>query len=116
MPPLHSRGVPQLPVVLLPVRPRHLRDAHQSDPQVVAHVLRAAALGGVPAGLQDHPAPKTPPSAPRVPPRDLLLHHHRLAELPSGEVWLLEEPGGSDQSVTGQKPRADDLKWAQKVQ
>uniref|UniRef100_A0AAQ4PTD2 Plasmanylethanolamine desaturase 1 n=1 Tax=Gasterosteus aculeatus aculeatus TaxID=481459 RepID=A0AAQ4PTD2_GASAC len=66
------------------------------DSQVVAHVLRPASLGGVPAGLPGHPPSQAPPRPPRLPARDVLLHHHRLAELPSGEAGFLEEPGGSD--------------------
>ncbi|TMS16262.1 Transmembrane protein 189 [Larimichthys crocea] len=41
------------------------------------------------------PAPQAPPHPSRLPSRDVLLHHHRLAELPSGEAGFLEVPGGS---------------------
>ncbi|XP_070657971.1 plasmanylethanolamine desaturase 1 isoform X3 [Bos indicus] len=83
-----------VPLGVLRLLPDHLWHLHQPDPQVVAHVLRAATLGRLPAGLARHPAPQTPSHPPRFPPRDLLLHHHGLAQLPSGEDGLLATPGG----------------------
>lgn len=63
---------------------------------MVAHILWAAAVGCVSTELPHHPAPKAPPNPPRRPSWDLLLHHDRLVELPSGETGILEEPGGPD--------------------
>lgn len=146
-PPLSSWDLPLLRLVLLLVRISHLCDPDQPDSQVVAHVLRPASLGGVPAGLPGHPPPQAPPRPPRLPARDVLLHHHRLVSalrsLQStgfqsalavyGQAchWALSSPGWLNypleklgfwrnledliQGVTGEKPRADDLKWAQKV-
>ena len=74
-PPRRSSGA-AVPLGVLRLLPDHLRHLHQPDPQVVTHVLRAAALGRLPAGLARHPAPQTPSHPPRLPPRDLLLHHH----------------------------------------
>lgn len=61
---------------------------------MVAHVLRLARLGGVASGAPHHPAPKAPPHPPCGPPRDVLLHDHRLAELAAREDPLLGHPGG----------------------
>ena len=72
-----SGGVPQLPLVLLCVCPRHLCDPHQPDPQVVALILWPAWLGGVSAGLPHHPSSKAPPHPPCLSARDLFLHHYR---------------------------------------
>ena len=74
-PPRRSPGA-AVPLGVLRLLSDHLRHLHQPDPQVVTHVLRAAALGRLPAGLARHPAPQTPSHPPRLPPRDLLLHHH----------------------------------------
>lgn len=67
-------------------------DSCVSDPQVVAHLLRSAGLGGVAAGPPRGAAAAPPPHPPRGAPRDLLLHHDRLAELAAGEDTLLEHP------------------------
>lgn len=61
---------------------------------MVAHLLRTAGLGGVPAGAPRDPAQETPPHPPRGTARDLLLHHDRLAELAVGEAALLVGVGG----------------------
>uniref|UniRef100_A0A8B9WF39 Plasmanylethanolamine desaturase 1 n=1 Tax=Bos mutus grunniens TaxID=30521 RepID=A0A8B9WF39_BOSMU len=58
-----------------------------------SHTCRAATLGRLPAGLARHPAHKHH-RIHHVSPRDLLLHHHGLAQLPSGEDGLLATPGG----------------------
>ncbi|CAB1313882.1 unnamed protein product [Coregonus sp. 'balchen'] len=47
-------------------------------------------------GLSPGVTPETPPHPPCVPSRDLLLHHHRVVELPSGQDELLAEDGEVD--------------------
>jgi hypothetical protein len=64
-----------------------------ADPQVVAHILWAARLGGVAAGAPRDPAAAPPPNPSRGAARDLLLHHHRLAQLAAGKVGLLANAG-----------------------
>lgn len=59
---------------------------------MVAHVLRAAGLGGGAAGVARGAAAPPPPRAPRGAARDLLLHHHRLAQLAAGAHPLLVHP------------------------
>lgn len=54
-----------VPLGMLRLLPHHLWDLHQPDPQVVAHVLRAAMLGHRPAGLARDPAKETPSHPPR---------------------------------------------------
>lgn len=62
------------------------------DPQMVAHLLRHSILGHRTPRLPHHPPPAAPPHPPRRAPRDLLLHHHRLAQLPAGEAAVLALP------------------------
>lgn len=142
---LCSGDLPYLPLVLLLVCTGHLRDPHQPDSQVVAHLLRPPELGGAPTGLSHHPSPQAPPYPSRLPSWDVFLHNYRLVFILSWglevkasllrmvwEFWLgffssgwlnypLEKLGfwrnleDLIQGVTGEKPRADDLKWAQKV-
>lgn len=84
LPVVFCRGsVWQLPLGLLRLRPHHLHHHDQPDPQVVPHLLWPSPLGRVPAGLAHHPAQETPQDPPRVPTRDLLLHHHGYCPLNS---------------------------------
>lgn len=73
----HRGNLPYLPLVLLLVCTGHLCDAHEPDSQMVAHILWPASLGGATAGLAHHPSSQAPPHSPRLPSRDLLLHHYR---------------------------------------
>lgn len=50
---------------MLCLLPDHLWHLHQPDPQMVAHVLRAAMLGHLSAGLARDPATETPSHPPR---------------------------------------------------
>ena len=59
-------------------------------PQMVAHVLRPATLHNHISGLAPHFAAYSPPHTPRDTARHLLLHHHRVAQLPAGEDRLLD--------------------------
>lgn len=67
-----------------------------ADPQVVAHVLWAAPVGDAAPGVARGAPPAAPQDPPRGSPRDLLLHHHGLAQLPAGEAAFLARPGGCD--------------------
>ncbi|CAI5648322.1 unnamed protein product [Oreochromis niloticus] len=73
------------------------------DSQVVSHILWAASLGRVPAGLPHHPSPQAPPHPSCLSSRDLLLHHYGLAELPFGEAGFLEILGGSHPGRDGRE-------------
>lgn len=57
---------------------------------MVSHLLRFTGLGGIPPGTPRDPAQAPSPNPPRGAARDVLLHHHRLAELAHGEVAFLE--------------------------
>lgn len=61
-------------------------------PQMVAHLLWPASLHHPVAGPAHHSAQETPSYPPRSPSRDLLLYHHRMAQLPSGNNPLLDRP------------------------
>jgi hypothetical protein len=61
-----------------------------TDPQMVAYVFRSASDRSVDAGLPHHFTAKASPHPPRLPARDLFLHHHWLAKLAPGENSLLE--------------------------
>lgn len=63
-----------------------------ADTQVVAHVLRAAGVGGGAAGVARGAAAPPPPHPPRGAARDLLLHHHWLAQLATGKAPFLVHP------------------------
>lgn len=56
---------------------------------MVAHVFRLARMGRVAAGMARGASAPPPPHPPRGAARDLLLYHHWLAQLASGETTLL---------------------------
>lgn len=77
LPVVFCRGaVWDLSLGVLRLCPHHLHYHDEPDPQVVPHVLWSSTLGHIPPGLAHHPAPEAPQDPPRVPTRDLLLHHH----------------------------------------
>ncbi len=60
----------------------------------VTHVFKASGRRrGAPALARDPPA-EAPPNSPRGPPRNLLLHHDRLAQLSAGGHRFLVKVGG----------------------
>lgn len=69
-----------------------------ADPQVVAHVLRAARVGGVAAGVARGAAAAPPPHPSRRAARDLLLHYDRVAKLAFRETAFLVYARGCHRS------------------
>lgn len=69
------------------------------DTQVVTYIFRITRLGRMASGAQDYPAKEASPRASRRAPRDLLLHHHRMAKLAFRETSLLVHPGGDNRVV-----------------
>lgn len=59
---------------------------------MVAHVLRAAGVGGCVAGVARGTPTPPPPHPPRGAARDLLLHHHGVAQLALGKTPFLVHP------------------------
>ena len=82
-----------VPHLLLPVVTWPPGDVHKPDSQVVTHILRSPSASAVVTSIAHHPATEAPPHPPCGPPRDLLLHHHRLVELPTGGDPLLGNSG-----------------------
>lgn len=60
---------------------------------MVPHVLRSAPLGPFPARLSPNPAKATSQVSSRGPTRNLLLYHHRVAQLAPGTNPLLANLG-----------------------
>lgn len=76
--------------VLLSLGPGSDGHVHQPDTQVVAHIQQAANNRRMATKLSHHSTPSASQGPPRSAARDLLLHHDRLAQLPSGVDRVLE--------------------------
>lgn len=59
---------------------------------MVSHIFRFTGMGGIPPRVAHSAPAPTSPHPPRGAARDLLLHHHRLAELSPGDIALLVHP------------------------
>lgn len=106
-----------------------------SDSQMVPHLLGSTEVGAVPAKSSHHSAPATSSYSSRSTTWNIFLHHNGMAQLAPGEdkvrrsckimhvysssnayyffrFWSTLE--ATIELCTGHKPRADDMKWAQK--
>lgn len=68
---------------------------------MVSYLLRTAPVRRLAARAPDNPAQTASPSPPRGAARDVLLHHHRLAQLAPGEAALLVHPRVPDRERDG---------------